>query len=286
MVDLWDEIYSTFDAYDAFEFVDADETIKGLARLVDAQAPFYFAPFSKDPDAIVVIPVNIQFYKEWPIPSEGHGLMIVMTMSEKTKRLKAVLMDGNGYIPEWHNGILWMISKLGGSVDSTTTDETTIYVNFPDTKSNSLAKLGITHQGKISGYCAFLQWILLVNIACVGKRALHKGHINRLIFHDLLHVQNPSSEGLEPWQEMVIKSFLHACSLKILRIISEDYPSENARRSLGWPDAIPFPNVSTIKTVRVRRVEKHGTVILEKIERERERGYRSRLRNKPLETQR
>ena len=262
-VDLKERLSKQID--NAFEFMNVKKTVSGLSRLVHA----VFSPFQYDSDAIVVMPIDIMFYEEFSETlSAGHGLLVVFTRSSKTERVKAVLMDGSGYIPEWHNGILWLLKNLP-SMDATT-DETAMNVNFRDTKMNSerLAKLGITHQGNIEGYCAFLQWILVVNVACVGKRAIHKGHLNRLMFDDLLYgVQE--SEQLEPWQQMITKSFLHACCLKILRIISEDYPSEKDSQRLGWPSHIPFPDVSTIKSVRVRRVEKHGTVVLEKVPRSR-----------------
>ena len=86
------------------------------------------------------------------------------------------------------------------------------------------------------------------------------GHLNRLMADILdlkaLPARDPnrtSDKATAPplWQQCVLKAYILTCAHSILRIIAEDYPTEEDRRKIEWPDARPFPDVSKIGTVRV-----------------------------------
>ena len=206
-----------------------------------------------------VLPINLYFiYEEETV---GHALLAVFRMKNNKPRID--LVDGNGYNESWHHRIIKMMQNAtnGGIVHM---DTTAPNVNFKDSSFNTsrLAKLGIKHNGDIWGYCAFLQWTLLTNIICLGTKTLKTGHVKRL-YADLLHVDN-IKEDLTPWQQTIIKAYIHACSFKILCIIAEFYPTQKQLGDIGWPKDVAFPDVKRIKLVNVKRVyNKHGTLILD-----------------------
>lgn len=203
-----------------------------------------------------VMSIDASLHNKRQEKEQGHG--IVAVFSNELGRMRVDILDGNGYMSFWHDPIMDMIGSVLHDRDSVHIDDHLANVNYGDTMENSkhLNKLGITHRGHLEGYCAFLQWVLIVNVLCVGCKSVERGHVNRLM-NDILQADvrdnYKTNKYLDVLQQSIIKAYIHACILRILRIIAEDYPTAKERKKIKWPDDVEFPDVETMKSVVVTR---------------------------------